>query len=45
MTCHYQDLGSASDWLKQVSLVAEPITEKYYPEHDHHQYGMEHKVI
>ena len=44
MTCHYQDLGSASDWLKQVSLVA-GVIEKYYPEYHHDQYGMEHKVI
>ena len=22
MTCHYSDLGSASDWLKQISLAA-----------------------
>ena len=25
MTCHYPDLGSASDWLKQSSLMARPI--------------------
>ena len=25
MTCHYPDLGSASDWLKQISLAARPI--------------------
>ena len=25
MTCHYPDLGSTSDWLKQISLVARPI--------------------
>ena len=25
LTCHYQDLGSASDWLKQISLVTRPI--------------------
>ena len=25
MTRHYQDLGSASDWLKQISLTAQPI--------------------
>ena len=25
MTCHYQDLRSASDWLKQISQVARPI--------------------
>ena len=25
MTCHYPVLGSTSDWLKQVYLVARPI--------------------
>ena len=25
MTCHYPDLGSASDWLKQTSYTAQPI--------------------
>ena len=25
MTCHYLDLGSASDWLKQIFLAAWPI--------------------
>ena len=25
MTCHSPDLGSASDWLKQISHVARPI--------------------
>ena len=25
MTCHYSDLGSAFDWLKQISLAAQPI--------------------
>ena len=25
MTCHYPDLGSASDWLKENSLAAQPI--------------------
>ena len=25
MLCHYPDLGSASDWFKQVSLAAPPI--------------------
>ena len=24
-TCHFRDLGSASDWLKQISLAAQPI--------------------
>ena len=25
MTCHYPDLGSASDWLNQISDAAGPI--------------------
>ena len=25
MTWHYPDLGSASDWLKQISHMARPI--------------------
>ena len=25
MTCYYPDLGSASDWLNQISRVARPI--------------------
>ena len=25
MTCHFLDLGSASDWLKQISLTPRPI--------------------
>ena len=25
MTCHYPDVSSASDWLKQISLAARPI--------------------
>ena len=25
MTCHYLGLGSASDWLKQISRAARPI--------------------
>ena len=25
MTCHYLDVGRASDWLKQISLAARPI--------------------
>ena len=25
MTCHYPDLGSASDWLKRNSLAFQPI--------------------
>ena len=27
MTCHYHDLGSASDWLKQISLATPPMAE------------------
>ena len=25
MTCYYPDLGGASDWLKQISIAAQPI--------------------
>ena len=25
MTCHYPDLSSASDWLRQISFAARPI--------------------
>ena len=25
MTCHFPDLGSASDWLNQISHMAQPI--------------------
>ena len=25
MTCHYRDLGSAPDWLNQISHAARPI--------------------
>ena len=25
LTCHYQNVGSASDWLKQISLATPPI--------------------
>ena len=25
MTCFYPDLGSTSDWLKQISLLARPV--------------------
>ena len=32
MTCHYPDLGKASDWLKQISHVARPIRGKHYPD-------------
>ena len=32
MTRHYLDLGSASDWLNQISHEARPITQIYNPE-------------
>ena len=41
MTCHYPDLRSVSDWLKQVSQVARPIrstTQIWVVKH--HQYGI-----
>ena len=41
MTSHYPDLGSTSDWLKQISRVAEPIrrtTEIWVV--TRHQYGI-----
>ena len=40
MMCHCPDLGSASDWLKQVSLAARPIriTTQIWVV-THHQYG------
>ena len=41
MTSHYPDLGSTSDWLKQISRVAEPIrrtTEIWVVKR--HQYGI-----
>ena len=25
MTCHFPALGSATDWLKQISIAAQPI--------------------
>ena len=31
MTCHYAQLGSDSDWLKQISHAARPIRGKHYP--------------
>ena len=40
MMCHYPDLGSASDWLKQVSLAARPIRiTTQIRVVTHHQYG------
>ena len=36
MTCQHQNLGSAYDWLKQISLVARPI--EALPRR--HQYGI-----
>ena len=41
MTRHYPDLGSASDWLKQISHAARPY-QKHYPDLGvtHHQYGI-----
>ena len=41
MTRHYPDLGSASDWLKQISLAAPPIrsTTKIWVV-TRHQYGI-----
>ena len=41
MTCHYPDLGSTFDWLKQISHVAQPIrgtTQIWIV--THHQYGI-----
>ena len=41
MTCHYPDLDSVSDWLKQISLAALPIenTGQIWVV-THHQYGI-----
>ena len=41
MTHHNPDLGSASDWLKQISQVARPIrsTSQIWVV-THHQYGI-----
>ena len=33
MTCHYLDLGSASDWLKQV-FPRVTTNQKHYPDLD-----------
>ena len=43
MTCHYPDLGGASDWLKQIFLIVWPIRSAVrYPDlvMTHHQYGI-----
>ena len=32
MTCHYAQLGSDSDWLKQISHAARSIKGKHYPD-------------
>ena len=41
MTHHYPDLGSASDWLKQISHAAGPITSTTQIwVVIHHQYGV-----
>ena len=37
MTCHYPDLGSASDWLNQFSHAAGPISARQ-------QYGISARV-
>ena len=47
MTCHNPDLGSASDWLKQISLVVWPLTIRSTTQIwvvEHHQYGISAKV-
>ena len=41
MTCHYPDLGSASDWLNQISYATQPIrsTTQIWVK-TRHQYGI-----
>ena len=41
MTCHYPDLGTTSDWFKQISQVARPIrsTNQIWVA-TRHQYGI-----
>ena len=41
MTCRYPDVGSASDWLNQISHEARPIrsTNQIWVV-NHHQYGI-----
>ena len=42
MTGHYPDLGSASDWLNQISYEAQPIksTTQIWVVTRHHDYGI-----
>ena len=41
MTCHFPALGSASDWLKQISLAAQPIkSSSQVGVVTRHQYGI-----
>ena len=43
VTCYYQDLGSASDWMKQISLSCDTTNQKHYPDTQvvtGHQYGI-----
>ena len=41
MTCHFPAPGSASDWLKQISLVAQPIkSSSQVGVVTRHQYGI-----
>ena len=41
ITCHYLNLGNASDWLKQISLAARPIiSTTHIWLVTHHQYGI-----
>ena len=41
MTCHYSDLGSASDWLKQITVAARPIRSATQTRVvSRHQYGI-----
>ena len=43
MTCHYSDLGSTSDWLKQISLAERPIrSTTQILVVTRHQYGISH---
>ena len=38
MTCHYPDLGSASDWLKREGILSQPI--RRTTKMTRHQYGI-----
>ena len=41
MTCHYPDIGSSSDWFKQISLAARPIRSTFHIlVVERHQYGI-----